>query len=101
APAADDCLATQECIDRYLWSLYERAPKVDTIKVPERIKVTVKKKGKTRTITKVVIKLVDEDFTWKDPRAAQKAGMPMIDYEIGGMDRSFKLRPYHALRAMC
>jgi hypothetical protein len=100
APAADDCLATQECIDRYLWSLYERAPKVDTIKVPERIKVTVKKKGKTRTITKVVIKLVDEDFTWKDPKAAQKAGMPMIDYVIGGMDRSFKLRLYHALRAL-
>ena len=58
---------------RYLWSLYERTPKVDTIKVPERIKVTLKKKGKTRTVTQTIIKLVDEDFTWKDPKAAQKS----------------------------
>jgi hypothetical protein len=96
----DECLAAEICIDRYLWSVYQRAPKVDTIKVPERIKATVKKKGKTRTVIKTVIKLVDEDFTWKDPKAAQKAGRPLMDYVIGGMDRSFKLKLYHALRAM-
>src|SRR3984893_1816973 len=96
----DECLVAEICIDRYLWSLYQRAPKVDTIKVPERIKVTVKKKGKTRTVSKTIIKLVDEDFTWKDPKAAQKAGMPLMDYVIAGMDRSFKLKLYHALRAM-
>jgi hypothetical protein len=96
----DECVVTEICIDRYLWSVYERAPKVDTIKVPERVKVKVKKKGKTRTVTKTVIKLVDEDFTWKDPKAAQKVGMPLMDYVIGGMDRGFKLRLYHALRAM-
>ena len=96
----DECLGDASCIDRYLWSLYERAPKLDTIKVPERIKVTVKKKGKTRTVTKTIIKLVDEDFTWKDPKAAQKISMPLMDYVIGGMDKSFKLKLYHALRAM-
>jgi hypothetical protein len=96
----DSCLVPEICIDRYLWSAYQRAPKVDTIKVPERIKVTVKKKGKTRTIIKTIIKLVDEDFTWKDPKAAQKAGMLLMEYVIGGMDRSFKLKLYHALRAM-
>ena len=96
----DECLVAETCTDRYLWSVYQRAPKVDTIKVPERIKVTVKKKGKTRTVIKTVIKLVDEDFTWKDPKAAQKAGMSLMDYVIGGMDRSFKLKLYHALRAM-
>jgi len=96
----DECLAAEICTDRYLWSVYQRASKVDTIKVPERIKVTVKKKGKTRTVIKTVIKLVDEDFTWKDPKAAQKVGMPLMDYVIGGMDRSFKLKLYHALRAM-
>src|SRR5712671_3741483 len=47
----DDCVA-DICIDAYLWSLYERTPKIDTVKVPQRIKVTVKKKGKTRTVTK-------------------------------------------------
>ena len=46
------------------------------------------------------MKLVDEDFTWKDPKAAQNAGMSLMDYVIGGMDRTFKLRLYHALRAM-
>ena len=96
----DECLVAEICIDRYLWSVYQRAPKVDTIKVPERIKVTVEKKGKTRTVIKTIIKLVDEDFTWKDPKAAQKAGMSLMDYVIGGMDRSFKLKLYDALRAM-
>jgi hypothetical protein len=96
----DECLVAETCIDRYLWSVYERAPKEDTIKVPERIKVAVKKKGKTRTVIKTVLVLVDEDFTWKDPKAAQKAGMSLSDYVIGGMDKSFKLKLYRALRAM-
>jgi hypothetical protein len=96
----DECLGAETCIDRYLWSVYERTPKEDTIKVRERIKVKVKKKGKTRTVIKNVVKLVDEDFGWKDPKAAQKAGMSMSDYVIGGMDRSFKLKLYRAVRAM-
>src|SRR5262249_9813660 len=37
AEKRDECLGDASCIDRYLWSLYERTPKVDTIKVPERI----------------------------------------------------------------
>jgi len=95
----DECMVADICIDRYLWALYQRTPKVDTIKVHERRKVTVKKKGKTVTVTKSFTKLVDEDFTWKDPKAAEKAGMPIMDYVIGGMDRSFKLKLFHTLRA--
>jgi hypothetical protein len=96
----DACLEPDVCIDQYLWSLYERTPKVDTVKVTERIKVTVKKKGKTRTIVKTLTKYVTQDFAWKDPIAAQKAGMSLQDYVIGGMDRGFKRKLYHALRAM-
>src|SRR5215211_3723590 len=49
----NECLVAEICIDEYLWSLYERTPKVDTNKVLERVKVKVKtKKGKTRTVTK-------------------------------------------------
>ncbi len=96
----DECLVAEICIDEYLWSLYERAPKVDTNKVTERIKTTVKEKGKTRTVIKTVTKYVVGDFTWKDPIAAQRAGMSVKDYVIGGMDRRFKLKLYHALRAM-
>lgn len=95
----DDCSAADSCIDRYLWALYQRTPKEDTIKVEERRKVKVKKKRKTVTVTKSFTKLVDEDFTWKDPKAAERAGMPMMDYVIGGMDRSFKLKLVRALRA--
>jgi hypothetical protein len=95
----DECLVADICIDRYLWALYQRTPKEDTIKVHERRKVTVKKKGKTVTVTKSFTKLVDADFTWKDPKAAEKTGMPMMDYVIGGMDRSFRLRLFRALRA--
>jgi hypothetical protein len=99
AVTANEC-ATDACIDEYLWSVYQRTPKQDTVKVSEQVKVTITKKGKARTITKSVTKLVDEDFAWKDPKAAEKVGMPMMDYVIGGMDRSFKLKLYHALRAM-
>jgi hypothetical protein len=98
--ALDACLDPDVCIDQYLWSLYERTPKVDTVKVSEQIKVTVKKKGKTRTVVKTLTKYVTQDFAWKDPIAAQKAGMSLKDYVIGGMDRSFKRKLYHALRAM-
>jgi hypothetical protein len=52
--ASDECVLTEECIDQYLWSVYERARKVDTIKVEERIKVTVEKDGKSHTVTKKV-----------------------------------------------
>jgi hypothetical protein len=98
--APDECLMAQDCIDQYLWSIYERARKIDTVKVKETIKVTVKKKGKTRAINKTVTNLRDEDFTWKDPHAAQKVGMSMMEYVIGGMDRSFKLRLYRLFRAL-
>jgi hypothetical protein len=98
--ALDTCVKPDVCIDQYLWSLYERTPKVDTVKVSEQIKVTVKKKGKTRTVVKSLAKYVTQDFAWKDPIAAQKAGMSLKDYVIGGMDRSFKRKLYHALRAM-
>jgi len=103
----DECLVVEPCIDRYLWALYERTLKQDTMKVQERRKVTVqvkvKKKKKTVTVTKVVTrtftKLVPQDFTWKDPHAAARIGMPMKDYVIGGMDRSFKLKLFHTLHA--
>ncbi len=95
----DECLIADPCVDRYLWALYERTPKEDSIKVEERRKVKVKRKGKTITVTRTFTKVVDEDFTWKDPKAADKAGMSMIDYVIGGMDRIFKLKLFHALHA--
>ena len=96
----DECLVPEICIDRYLWALYERAPKVDTAKVLEETKETVEKNGKSKTITKKVTKYVDQDFTWKDPKAAERARMPVQDYVIGGMDRNFKLKLYRALRAL-
>jgi type III secretion system FlhB-like substrate exporter len=95
----DECLVVDVCIDGFLWALYQRTPKEDTIKVQERRKVTVKRKRKTVTVTKTFTKLVPEDFTWKDPRAAEKAGKPMMDYVIGGMDKSFKLKLFHTLHA--
>ena len=95
----DECLVVDICIDRYLWALYQRAPKEDTIKVHELRKVTVKRKGKTVTVTKSFTKPVNEDFAWKDPKAAEKTGMSMMDYVIGGMDKDFKLKLFHTLHA--
>jgi hypothetical protein len=98
--AADECLVADVCIDRYLWSVYARTPKIDTIKVSEKRKAIVKRKGKSRIVTITFTKLVDEDFTWKDPKAAENAGLSVMDYVIGGMDRGFRLTLYHALRAL-
>ena len=98
--ASDECSVREVCIDQYLWSLYQRAPKQDTVKVVERRKVIVKMDGKPRTVVKEFTKLVDEDFTWKDPKAAEKASMSLMEYVIGGMDQGFKLKLYHALHAM-
>src|SRR6516165_6444157 len=96
----DECLVPEICIDRYLWALYERAPKVGIAKVEEEIKETVEKNGKAKTITKKVTRYVDQDFTWKDPKAAERVHMSLQDYVIGGMDRNFKLKLYRALRAL-
>jgi hypothetical protein len=95
----DECFVVDVCVDRYLWALYQRAPKLDTITVQERRKVTVKRKGKKVTVTRTFGRHVDEDFTWKDPKAADKANLAMMDYVIGGMERGFKLKLYHLLHA--
>ena len=95
----DECLVVDPCIDRYLWVLYQRTPKEDAVKTQERRKVTVKKKGRLVTVTRTFTTVADEDFSWKDPKAAEKAGMPMVDYVIGGMDRDFKLKLFHMLHA--
>ena len=96
----DKCPVREACVEQYLWSVYQRALKQDTIKLVERRKVTVKLKGKPRVVIKEFTKLVDEDFTWKDPKAAEKAGMSLMEYVIGGIDQGFKVRLYHALHAM-
>jgi hypothetical protein len=96
----DECPDPAICIDEYLWAAYQRTPKRDSVRETEHKKVTVKKKGKTKTVTKKVSKLVAEDFTWKDQKAADKVGMSLKDYVIGGMDGDFKLKLYHTLRAL-
>jgi hypothetical protein len=95
----DECFVAETCIDRYLWALYQRTPKEDAIKIQDRRKVTVKKRGKLVTVTKTFTTLADEDFAWKDPKAAEHVGMPMADYVIGGVDRDFKLKLFHMLHA--
>jgi hypothetical protein len=96
----DECIDAQICIDRYLWSLYVRTQKVDTVRVEEQIRVAVKRKGKIKIVTKTISKYVIEDFGWKDPDAARKVGMSAMDYVIGGMDRGFRVTLYHALHAL-
>jgi hypothetical protein len=95
----DECFVVDICIDRYLWALYQRTPKEDAIKTQEQRKVAVKKRGRLVTVTKTFTRLADEDFAWKDPKAAEHVGMSMADYVIGGVDRDFKLKLFHMLHA--
>jgi hypothetical protein len=99
AEILDECYVIDACADRYLWVLYERTRKEDTVKESTRREVTVKRKGKMVTVTRTVTRVVDEDFGWKDPKAAAHANMPVTDYVIGGMDREFKLRLFRLLIA--
>ena len=46
----DECLVVDICVDRYLWALYQRTPKEDTIKELERRNVTVKRKGDRKSV---------------------------------------------------
>src|SRR5215831_10260613 len=62
-----------EGIDDYLWEVYQRAP--------------IKKDS-------------SGDFTWKDPTAANRMGLALQDYVIGGMDPGFREQLYNAGRAM-
>jgi hypothetical protein len=62
-----------EGIDDYLWEVYQRAP--------------IKKDS-------------TGDFTWKDPTAANRMGLSLQDYVIGGMDPGFREQLYNAGRAM-
>jgi D-alanyl-D-alanine carboxypeptidase len=94
-----ECLVAEACIDQFLWALYERTLKQDTVKEVEHYKVKIRKKGKLVTVTRTSTRLVPNDFTWKDPKAAERAGMSMIDYVIGGMEKKFKLKLFHMLQA--
>ena len=95
----DRCSTEDACTDRYLWELYQRTPKEDAIRVQEQRKVSVKRKGRMVTVTRTFTTVTDEDFSWKDPKAADKAGMPPADYVIGGIDRDFRLKLFQMLRA--
>jgi hypothetical protein len=95
----DECYVMEACVDRYLFALYQRAPKEDTVAVEDKRQVTIKRKGKTVTVTRTVTRRADQDFGWKDPKAAEKAGMSLPQYVIGGMDRDFKMKLFRMLLA--
>ena len=95
----DECLVIDICVDRYLWQLYQRTPKEDSVRESTQRKVTVRKKGKLITVTRTSTIVIDEDFAWKDPKAAKNASKSLPDYVIGGVDREFKLKLFQMLRA--
>jgi hypothetical protein len=95
----DECLVLDICVDRYLWQLYQRTPKEDSVKESTHRQVTLRKKGRMITVTRTSTTVVDEDFAWKDPKAAKNAGMSLTDYVIGGVDRDFRLRLFQLLHA--
>jgi D-alanyl-D-alanine carboxypeptidase len=99
AEVADECLVIDTCVDRYLWQLYQRTPKEDSVREETRRQVTIKRKGRMVTVTRTSTTVTDEDFGWKDSKAANKAGMNLKQYAIGGVDRDFKLRLFQMLHA--
>lgn len=73
APQEKRAAGLMDDVDEYLWEVYRRSPtKRDSA----------------------------GDFTWKDPVAAERFGISMPAYVIGGMDPDFREQLYHAGRAM-
>jgi D-alanyl-D-alanine carboxypeptidase len=95
---AVECLVPEICVDQYLWSLYQRTPKRDTIKVEEQRKITVKKKGKTRT--RKTYQARRRGFYVEGSESGRKSQHVIEGLRDRRMDRSFKLKLYHALRAL-
>jgi hypothetical protein len=95
----DECLVIVMCADRFLWQLYERTRKEDSIRETTYHNVTIKKKRKWITVKRSSTIVVDEDFGWKDPKAAKNVSMSLADYVIGGVDRDFRLRLFSMLQA--
>jgi hypothetical protein len=96
---SDECLVIVMCADRFLWQLYERTRKEDSIRETTYHNVTIKKKRKWITVKRATTIVVDEDFGWKDPKAAKNVSMSLADYVIGGVDRDFRLRLFSMLQA--
>jgi len=44
------------------------------------------------TVARTFTRLVDEDFGWKDPKAAERTGMSMVDLRDRRQDRGFKAK---------
>jgi hypothetical protein len=73
APPKRRDVGSVDPVEQYLWEVYRRKPiKSDS----------------------------SGDFTWKDPAAAKKRGIPLQSYVIGGMDPDFREQLYHAGHAM-
>jgi hypothetical protein len=50
-------------------------------------------------VTRTVTTTVNEEFSWKDRKAAEHVGMPLMDYVIGGVDAPFKRRLFNMMFA--
>ena len=72
-PAKKQDANPMDVVDDYLWEVYQRSP--------------IKKDN-------------HGDFTWKDPKAAERIHMSLKDYVIRGMDPDFREQLYHAGKAM-
>ena len=99
AESQGDCALNSACVDQYLFALYENTPKEDAVERQEEKKVTIRKKGKLAIINRKWMSVIEEDFSWKDPKAADRAGMSLPRYVIGGIDASFKQRLFRMLHA--
>src|SRR6266446_8410325 len=78
----DECLVVDICVDRYLWTLYQRTPKEDTIKELERRNITVKRKGKMVTVARTFTKLVDDGL--RDRRHGSELQAKTVSYASRG-----------------
>lgn len=99
AESVEDCILKSVCVDQYLFALYEKAPKEDAVEVQGEKKVRIRKKGKIAIVTRKWTSVTEEDFSWKDPQAANRAGMSLPSYVIGGIDADFKQRLFRMLHA--
>jgi len=94
-----ECVA-DICIEwQYLWSLYERTTKIDTIKcLTDQGDGQEEGQDADRDPNRHEVRRVRLHVEGSGSGTTRR--MSPMDYVIGGMDRGFKLKLYHALRTM-
>jgi hypothetical protein len=82
-----ECLTSEACIDQYLWSVYQRAPKEDTTKATTPLSNTDLSKEPEDPVTPQIIKPISSTVLTDSPRPPSKSSRRSCDFVAQALGR--------------